>query len=144
MEDKKIKGQMLVASMNELAYKNHITRVAAEIYGQKHLLDEYQVRALQVMCKRAAEESEEAWREFVDNVIVYNTEAQRYWSDSDVFPEDYEEEFDFFDYELGEQRYVHKMIWNEDGSFANEFDLADGSSNGFYSKSADLAFEIYI
>lgn len=106
--------------------------VAAVIYGKKYRLNEYQVRALQVMCKRAAEKSDESWQEFVDNVIVYNLPA---WVYDD-------EPFEFYDPNTEDEvpADIHRMIFRKDGLFANEFGC--GKDCGFYNRTTDLVFEI--
>ncbi len=74
----------------------YVNKVAAEIYGKLVYLNEHQVRALQVICKRKADVSEELWKEFVDNVIVYSGRTKR--------------------------KSKHKMIFRKDGIFYNEFE----------------------
>lgn len=128
------KRQDLVAKMNVLANMKHTTRVAAEIYGQKYLLDEYQVRALQILCKRAAEDGDDAWKEFTEKVLVYNTDAEIFYTDDGI-------EFDFTDAE-GNEKTVHKMIFTKSGRFANEF-TEDEYDNGFFTRAANLAFELF-
>lgn len=70
--------------------------VAAEIYGELTYMNEAEVRALQVIAKRTYEISDDAFKEFTDNVIVY---SGRIKSDS-----------------------KHQMIFRTDGKFENEFE----------------------
>lgn len=134
MEHNEMKSNYLQAEMNQLAYENRVMCVAAEIYGEKLLLDETQVRALQVLCKRASDESDESWQEFVDNVVVYSTCCDNYgYGDMNGVTID---EFEF-------NGHVHKMIFNKDGRFNNSFDNDNGEENGFYTRNSELAFEIF-
>lgn len=114
------------------------SEVAAIIYGKKFRLKEYQVRALQIMCKRAGEKSDADWQEFVDNVIVYNLPAWIY--------DDDEQSFEFYDpnNEDEEPTDIHKMIFRKDGLFANEFGCGDNGGNcGFYNRTSDMVFEMF-
>ena len=80
--------------MDEAGFKTD--RVFAKIYGIPCRVRELEVRALQVMAKRAAEKSEEDFSEFCKNVIIYSS---RYPSDEGF----------------------HQMIFRTDGKFENEF-----------------------
>ena len=71
-------------------------KVAAEIYGRRVYITEAEVRALQILAKRRAEESEEAFLEFCENVIVYSGSRKR--------------------------SSKHIMLFAEDGSFINDFE----------------------
>lgn len=84
----------LNTTLREFGYKTN--KVAVEFYGKLDYLTETEVRALQVMAKRRAEESDEAFKEFTENVIVYSS---RYKS-----------------------RAKHTMIFRKDGCFANDFE----------------------
>lgn len=141
-----MKGLFVYGEMNDIVRSyGDVFKVAATIYGRKYLLDEYQVRALQIMCKRAAEQSDEAWQEFVDNVIVYNTSAKSYYVDWDGFPDDDNEPFDFTD-DQGNLKHVHKMIFRKDGCFENSFSVDEsgrGKRNGFFNRSAEMAFTLF-
>ncbi len=90
--------------MDEAGFKTD--SVFAKIYGIPCLVRELEVRALQVMAKRAAEKSEEDFLEFCKNVIIYSS---RYQSDEGF----------------------HQMIFRTDGNFENEFapGFYDVSSN---------------
>jgi hypothetical protein len=91
-------------TLKEFGYKTD--NVAAMIYGVRCHLTENEVRALQVMAKRAAEKSEEDFLEFRKNVIVYSCN-------------------DYSD------KKCHQMFFREDGRFSNEFNpgFYDVSSN---------------
>lgn len=79
-----------------LAKMRYHQKVAAEVYGRPCYLTEAEVRALQILAKRKAEESDGAFREFAENVIVYSHRYKR--------------------------RSKHKMIFRKDGTFENDFE----------------------
>lgn len=79
-----------------LAKMRYHQKVAAEVYGKICYLSEPEVRALQVLAKRKAEESDEAFREFTDNVIIYS--------------------------HMHKRRSKHRMIFRKDGKFENDFE----------------------
>lgn len=79
-----------------LAKMRYHQKVAAEVYGKIVYLTEPEVRALQVLAKRKAEESDEAFKEFTDNVIIYSHCHKR--------------------------RSKHKMVFRKDGKFENDFE----------------------
>lgn len=78
-------------------------KVAVDIYGIIEYMDEAHVRALQVMAKRAAEESDEAFTEFCDNIKVY--------SGSSI------------------TKSHHVMHFRKDGKFVEEFDKGFFNAN---------------
>lgn len=61
--------------LREVGYKTN--KVAVEIYGKLFYLDEAHIRALQVVAMQKAEESDEAFKEFTDNVVVYSGATKR-------------------------------------------------------------------
>jgi len=79
-----------------LAKMRYHQKVAAEVYGRFVYITESEVRALQVLAKRKAEESDEAFKEFTDNVIIYSHNSKR--------------------------RSKHMMIFRKDGKFENDFE----------------------
>ena len=79
-----------------LAKMRYHQKVAAEVYGKIVYLTEPEVRALQVLAKRKAEDSDEDFKEFTDNVIIYSHCHKR--------------------------RSKYKMIFRKDGNFENEFE----------------------
>lgn len=83
------------STLKEFGYKT--SSVAAVIYGVKCHLTELDVRALQIMAKRAAEQSEEAYLEFRKNIVVYST------------------------HNISEEG-CRQMFFREDGRFSNEFE----------------------
>jgi len=91
-------------TLEEFGYKTD--SVAAVIYGISCHLTENEVRALQVMAKRAAEKSDEDFLEFRKNVIIYSCH-------------------DYSD------KKCHQMFFRADGRFSNEFEpgFYDISSN---------------
>lgn len=70
--------QKIRAEIQEIlcSYEYHPT-VAVEIYGKLTYLNEASVRALQLIALRKAQESEEAFKEFTENVIVYSGSTKR-------------------------------------------------------------------
>ena len=70
--------QKIRAEIQEIlcSYEYHPT-VAVEIYGKLTYLNEASVRALQIMALRKAQESEEAFKEFTENVIIYSGRTKR-------------------------------------------------------------------
>ena len=70
--------------------------VAAEIRGKLLYLTEGEVRALQIMAKQKADESEEAFKEFCEEVVIYSGCKKR--------------------------SSKHRMIFQKDGCFKNDFD----------------------
>lgn len=122
-----MKADEIKAKMYETANRfGNVHYVLAEICGEQCELEEEHVRALQVMCKQAAEKSDEDWLEFVRNVIIYNSHPD--YNDESLY--------------MYKPYCLHMMEWNKDGTFANEFDFADGSLNGFFNRNSDLVFEI--
>lgn len=90
-------------TLREFGYRTNL--VAVEIYGRQKYLNEYQVRALQIIAKRRAEISDEAFKEFTDNVIVYSGRYKR--------------------------KSTHIMHFGKDGKFIDDFDpgFYDANSN---------------
>lgn len=80
--------------LKEFNYKSPV--VAAKIYGIHIKLSEIEVRALQVLAKRAANESTESFVDFCDNIIIY--------SHPDIHDDG-----------------CHQMVFRPDGKFENEF-----------------------
>ena len=79
-----------------LAKMRYHSKVAAEVYGRVCYLTEAEVRALQVLAKRKAEESDEAFKEFTENVIIYSHCRKR--------------------------KSKYRMVFQKDGSFENDFE----------------------
>lgn len=71
-------------------------KVAVEIYGKIMYMAEYEIRALQVLARRKAEESDESFDEFCKNVIVYSGRCKR--------------------------TSKHTMTFRKDGCFSDDFD----------------------
>lgn len=99
-------------TMREFGHKTE--KVAVEMYGKLDYLTEREIRALQVIAKRKAEESDEAFKEFTDNVIVYKGRCKGHLRDKS-------------------SRIMH---FRKDGKFSDEFDP------GFYDVCCNLAFEL--
>ena len=78
-------------------------KIAAEINGKILYLNEGEVRALQIIAKQKAEESDEAFEQFCKDVIIYSHVKKRISK--------------------------HKMIFRKDGKFANEFECGFFSAN---------------
>jgi len=91
------KERELVKEANKLLCQHKYTnKVACEIYGHIRYLSEAEVRALQVLAKRAADTSEDAFNDFTQNVVVYSARTKR--------------------------SSKHKMIFRKDGKFSNDFE----------------------
>lgn len=60
------------AILKELANVHYINRVAVDIYGKIHYLTKDQVRALQIVAAKLANNDKEAFEDFKNNVIVYS------------------------------------------------------------------------
>ena len=73
MENNRQKHNDIIREMKqELISRNYRPLIAAEIYGKQVYLKEVEVRALQVLATKKAQESEDAWNEFCANVVVYS------------------------------------------------------------------------
>ena len=90
---RKVRYEVRVGILHGLHYHS---KVAAEIYGKLVYITEAEVRALQILAKRRAAESEESFLEFCENVIIYSGSAKR--------------------------SSKHIMMFAEDGSFINDFE----------------------
>ncbi len=84
----------LMNTLREAGYKT--PKIAVEVYGKLFYMTETEVRALQVIAKRKADQSDEAFKEFTDNVIVYSAGTKR--------------------------RSKHTMVFRKDGCFDNDFE----------------------
>lgn len=90
--------QFLHEMKQELVKRNSHEKVAVEIYGKIAYLTEREVRALQVIAARKANESEEAFVEFCANVVVYSGTSKRksyvmHWKKDGHFVESFESGF---------------------------------------------------
>lgn len=110
METRKDYRETLYAARRIARNYGYVKTIAAEIYGKVLYLTEGEVRALQIMAKEKAEESDEAFDEFCENVIVYSNVKKKISK--------------------------HKMKFQKDGSFENDFE------NGFFSACAFMAIKI--
>lgn len=90
-------------AMKKAGYRTN--KVAVEIYGKLMYMTETEIRALQVVARDKANESEAAFNEFCSNVIVYSSRSKR--------------------------KAKHTMIFRKDGKFSNEFETGfyDVNSN---------------
>ena len=96
-------------TMREVGYTT--SKVAVEINGKLDYYTEAEIRALQVIARRKALESDEAFKEFTDNVIVYKGRCKGHLRDKS-------------------SRIMH---FRKDGRFEEPFDP------GFFSVCDDLA-----
>lgn len=110
MEKRKDYRETLYAARRVARTFGYVKTIAAEIYGKILYLTEGEVRALQIMAEEKAEESDEAFNEFCENVIVYSNVKKKISK--------------------------HKMKFQKDGSFENDFE------NGFFSACALMAIKI--
>lgn len=77
MENKVDYRQYLYPARQIMRGYNYSPKIAAEIGGKILYLTEGEVRALQIMAKQKAEESDEAFEDFCKNVIVYSNFKKR-------------------------------------------------------------------
>ena len=91
------------AILKELANVQYVNKVAVDIYGKIHYLDEAHIRALQVVAAKVALLGEAAFKEFTDNVVVY--------SGRDI------------------THSTHIMHWQNSGKFVETFDKGFYSAN---------------
>lgn len=90
------------AMLKELANVHYIDKVAVDIYGKIHYLTKDQVRALQIVAAKLANNDKEAFEDFKNNVIVYSgrdithSTHQMHWTNRGhlgYLKEDFEEGF---------------------------------------------------
>lgn len=74
----------------------YVKTIAAEINGKLMYLTEGEVRALQILAKRKAEETQDAFDKFCEEVIIYSNTRKR--------------------------KSKYKMIFRKNGCFENEFE----------------------
>ena len=96
MEERKDYRHVVSELRSILRSYGYSKTIAVEIYGKLLYLTEAEVRALQIMAKEKAEESEESFNEFCENVIVYSGCKKR--------------------------SSKYKMIFQKDGNFQNNFE----------------------
>jgi len=100
-------------TMREVGFKT--AKVAVEVNGKLDYYTEAEIRALQVIARRKALESEEAFNEFTANVIVYKGRRKGHLRDKS-------------------SRIMH---FRKDGKFEEAFDP------GFYMVTSDLALLLF-
>lgn len=101
----------VMSEAHKIMRKHGYTKtVAAEIYGKILYLTEAEARALQIVAMQKAKESDESFKEFCDNVIIYSGCKKR--------------------------SSKHKMIFQKNGLFENEFE------KGFFSACGNMAIEL--
>lgn len=99
MEKNRQKHNQVISAMKEqLIKRNSHEHLAVEIYGKLVYLTEREVRALQVLAVEKAKQSEEEWREFCANVVVYSNSQksksyQLHWKKDGRFYESMETGF---------------------------------------------------
>ena len=91
------------AILKELSNVQYVNKVAVDIYGKIHYLDEAHIRALQVVAAKVALLGEATFKEFTDNVVVY--------SGRDI------------------THSTHIMHWQNSGKFVETFDKGFYSAN---------------
>lgn len=97
MENNRQKHNEIIREMKqELISRHYQPLIAAEIYGKQVYLKEVEVRALQVLAAKKAQESEDAWNEFCANVVVYSgrwkgRSYRMHWNKSGYFVENFPE-----------------------------------------------------
>lgn len=93
------------AVLKELAAVHYINKVAVDVYGKIEYLTKDQVRALQIVAAKIANNDREAFEDFKNNVIVYSgrdiTHSSHviHWNNKGYFKEDFQTGFysSFFD-----------------------------------------------
>lgn len=103
MEERKDYRETFYAARKIARNYGYVKTIAAEIYGKILYLTEGEVRALQIMAKEKAEESDEAFNEFCENVIVYSN--------------------------VKKKSSKYKMKFQKDGNFENNFENGFFSAN---------------
>ena len=99
--------------MHEAGFRHNVVDV--DICGWTSYLTEPQIRALQVIARRKALESDEAFKEFTENVIVYKGRHKGRAKDKSS----------------------NIMHWTKNGKFKEEFDP------GFWDTSDNLALMLF-
>ena len=101
------KGKAIRAAINkELAAVHYINKVAVDVYGKIEYLTKDQVRALQIVAAKLANNDKEAFEDFKNNVIVYSgrdithSTHQMHWTNRGYFKEDFQKGFYSSDYDL--------------------------------------------
>ena len=90
----------------ELAAIHYINKVAVDVYGKIEYLTKDQVRALQIVAAKLANNDKEAFEDFKNNVIVYSgrdithSTHQMHWTNKGYFEEDFQKGFYSSDYDL--------------------------------------------
>ena len=101
------KGKAIRSSiLKELAAIHYINKVAVDVYGKIEYLTKDQVRALQIVATKLANNDKEAFEDFKNNVIVYSgrdithSTHQMHWTNKGYFEEDFQKGFYSSDYDL--------------------------------------------
>ena len=95
-----------IAINKELAAVHYINKVAVDVYGKIEYLTKDQVRALQIVAAKLANNDKEAFEDFKNNVIVYSgrdithSTHQMHWTNKGYFEEDFQKGFYSSDYDL--------------------------------------------
>lgn len=100
-------------TMREVGFRT--AKVAVEVNGKLDYYTEAEIRALQVVARRKALESDEAFKEFTDSVTVYKGRCKGHLRDKS-------------------SRIMH---FRKDGKFEEEFDP------GFYMVTSDLSILLF-
>lgn len=82
---------------------NYVKKIAVEINGKLLYLTEGEVRALQLLARQKADESDEAFEQFCKDVVVYSNFQKR--------------------------KSKYTMKFQKDGCFANEFECGFFNAN---------------
>ena len=94
------------AVLKELAAVHYINKVAVDVYGKIEYLTKDQVRALQIVAAKLANNDKEAFEDFKNNVIVYSgrdithSTHQIHFNNKGYFEEDFQKGFYSSDYDL--------------------------------------------
>ena len=119
------------AILKELANVQYVNKVAVDIYGKIHYLDEAHIRALQVVAAKVALLGEAAFKEFTDNVVVYSgrdithSTHVMHWQSSGKFVETFDKGFYSANDDLTEKLYD---VADMEEEYTNQWLLSNSSN----------------
>lgn len=103
-----------IAIRKELAAVHYINKVAVDVYGKIEYLTKDEVKALQIVAAKLANNDKEAFEDFKKNVIVYSgrdithSTHQMHFNNRGYFEEDFEKGFYSSDYDVLVHLMIHK------------------------------------
>lgn len=108
-----------IAIRKELAAVHYINKVAVDVYGKIEYLTKDEVKALQIVAAKLANNDKEAFEDFKKNVIVYSgrdithSTHQMHFNNRGYFEEDFEKGFYSSDYDVLVHLMIHKKKINK-------------------------------